>query len=139
MGRPARRRMAPRARLFGIAEAFERYRRSVRELDREPKAPAHGLDVAAQGRDHEIAALLELGDRGLADAQALRELRLCQIPCLAEILERLIFAMESVGLGLDPRAPLGCELRHLVLQCGAHRLILSLPRDGDPSARPLWR
>jgi hypothetical protein len=58
----------------GRAGAAHRYRRSLRErdrrlvgkLDREPEAPAHGFDVAAPSRDHEIAALFELGDRGLA-------------------------------------------------------------------------
>ena len=57
-------------------------RRPVRKFDREPEAAAHGFDVAAQRRDHQVAALLELGDRGLADAQAFRELRLRQIPAL---------------------------------------------------------
>jgi hypothetical protein len=59
----------------------------------EPEATARGLDVAAERRDSEIAALFELGDRGLADAEACRELSLCQIPCLAQILERLILGM----------------------------------------------
>jgi hypothetical protein len=48
-----------------------------------------------------------------------------QIPCLAQLLERLILGMKPVGLGFDPRAPLGRELRHLVLQGGAHRFSLS--------------
>jgi antitoxin HigA-1 len=63
-GRRARATML-RPRFFGIAEAFERNRRLVGELDREPEAPAHGFDIAAQARDHEIAALFELGDGGL--------------------------------------------------------------------------
>jgi hypothetical protein len=41
-------------------QAFERERRLIGEFDRKPEAPAHGLDVAAQGRDQEIAALLKL-------------------------------------------------------------------------------
>jgi hypothetical protein len=95
------------AGFISIAEALERDRRLVGELDREPEAATHGLDVAAQGREHEVAALFELGDRGLTDAQGFCELRLGQVPCFAEILEGLIFGMEPVGLGFDPRPSLG--------------------------------
>jgi hypothetical protein len=55
-----------RARLVGIVEAFEADRRLAGKVDRESKVAAHGLDLAALRREHEVAALFELGDRGLA-------------------------------------------------------------------------
>jgi hypothetical protein len=93
----------PRAGLFGIAEAFERDRRLVRKLDREPEAAAHGLDVATQV---EIMRSLRFSSWAIVAWRMPRLSASCawvRSLCFAQILERLIFGMKPVRLGLDPR------------------------------------
>jgi hypothetical protein len=95
--------VAPRPRLIGITEAFERNRRLVRELDGEPEATAHRLDVAAQRREQEVAPLFELGDPWPGGCPGSPLAAPESVPSPAEILERLIFGVAPVGLGFDPR------------------------------------
>ena len=119
----------------GIAEAFEGDRRPAGELDHQPQAAAHGLDIAAQGREQEIAALLQLGDRRLADAERFGQLRLGQLPRLADVLERQVLGMQPVGLRLDARPALRRQLRHLIPECRCHLI----PSFREVTVEPLIR